>query len=68
MGSRTDKFGTVGDFIIREVGVHVPPFHPFGYDSKPEASNHLDPLNRMDVVMFDLFGDQHLLTESLRVT
>jgi len=53
MRRRTDELGAVGDLIILEVGVHVPTFHPFGYDAKPEAFNHLDPLNRQDVVMFD---------------
>ena len=64
MRSRTDRLGAVGDFIIPEVGVavRVPAFHPFGYDAKLEAIKHLD------VVIFDLFGNQHLLIESLRVT
>jgi len=68
MGPRTDKFSTVGDLVILEVSVHIPVFHPFGYDAKLEPIDHLNSLNRQDVVISDLFGNQHFLTKSLEVT
>ena len=68
MGSRTDKFNTVGVLVIPEVSVHIPVFHPFGYNGRPERIGHLDPLDRQDVVVYDLFSDDHLLAESLKVT
>jgi len=68
MGPRTDKFSTVGDLVILEVNVHIPAFHPFGYDGKLRPIDHLNSLNRQDVVIFDLFGNQHFLTKSLEVT
>ena len=48
--------------------MHIPVFHPFGYDAKPGLISHLDPLDRQDVVIFDLFGNQHFLTKSLQIT
>ena len=68
MGLRTDKFNAVGDLIVLEIGVHIPVFHPFGYNGRLERIGHLDPLDRQDVVVYDLFSDEHLLAESLKVT
>ena len=66
MGSKTHKLCTVGDQIILEEGMHIPVLHPFGHDTKVELFiNDLDSRDRQDVVVLDLFGNQHLLTESL---
>ena len=69
MRSKTHNLSTIGDLIVLEKGMHIPVFHPFGHDAKVELSiNHLDSRDRQDVVVFDLFGNQHLLTEPLEVT
>ena len=68
MGPRTDKFSTVSDLVILEVGVHIPVFHPFGHDAKLGLIDHLDTLDRQDVVIFDLFRNQHLLAKFLEAT
>ena len=68
MGPRTDKFSTVSDLVIPEVCLHIPVFHPFGHDAKHGLIDHLDTLDRQDVVIFDLFRNQHLLAKFLEVT
>ena len=69
MGSKTDKLSTVGGQIILEKSMHIPVLHPFGHDAKVELFiNHLDSRDGQDVVVLDLFGNQHLLTEPLEVT
>ena len=69
MGSKTHKLSTVGDRIILEKSMHIPVFHPFGHDAEVELFiNHLNTRDRQDVVILDLFGNQHLLTEPLEVT
>ena len=56
-GARTDEFNAVANFVFIEVGVHIPTFHPFGYNAKVEDISHLDPLDDQDVVMFDFFAN-----------
>jgi len=68
MRSRTDKFSTVSGLVFLEVGTHIPVFHPLGYDTKRDPIKDLDSLDRHDVVVSDLFGNQHLLTEFLEVS
>jgi len=68
MRSRTDKFSTVNGLVFLEVGTHIPMFHPLGYDAKRDPINYLDSLDRHDVVVSDLFGNQHLLTKFLEVS
>jgi len=70
MGLRTDELNTVDDPVIPEVGVHVSAFHPFGYDAKLKLRliGHLNSHDRQDIGMLDPFGNQHLLTEPLKIT
>jgi len=68
MRSRTDKFGTVSGRVFLKVGTHIPVFHPLRYDAKHGPINYLDSLDRHDVVVFDLFGNQYLLTKFLEVS
>ena len=68
MRLRTDKFSTVSGLVFLKVSTHVPMFHPLRYDAKHGPINYLDSLNCHDIVIFDLFGNQHLLTKSLEVS
>jgi len=65
MRLRTDKLSTVSILVFLKVGTHIPEFHPLGHDAKP--INHLDSLNRHDILVSDIFGNQHLLTKVLEV-
>jgi hypothetical protein len=64
----TDKFHAVGDLVILEIGMEIPEVHPFGHDAQVQALSHLDSLDCQDIFVFDMFGNQHLLAESLKVT
>jgi hypothetical protein len=65
MESKTDEFDAVGVLVAPKVSEHMPVFHPLGHNA--ELVIHLDSHDRHDIVVFDLFGNQHLLTESLKV-
>jgi len=68
MRLRTDKLSTVSGLVFLEVGTHIPMFHPLGYDAKHDPINHLDSLDCHDVLVSDMFGNQHLLTKVLEVS
>jgi len=68
MRLRTDKLSTVSVLFFLEVGTHIPEFHPLGHDAKRDPINHLDSLDRHDVLVSDMFGNQHLPTKVLEVS
>lgn len=62
----TNKIHVVGDLIILEVGEYVAMLHPGSYNAEPIG--HQDTLNCHNIGICDQFGNQCLLTKSLRAT
>ena len=73
MGIQTNQVNAVEVLITTffEVGAHVPVFHPWRHDAKARGIRgirNLDSNDCQDVGIRNVFGNQHLLTEPLRVT
>jgi len=68
MRLRTDQLSMVSGLVFLKVGTHIPMFHPLRYNAKCDPFNYLGSLNCHDIVVSDLFGNQHLLTKSLEVS
>ena len=66
--SRADKFDAVGVRVIVDVSMHIPVFHPLGYDAKLDSINYSDSVDCQDVIVIDQFGNQDLLAKSLEIT
>ena len=47
--------------------MEIPVVHPFGHDAQLQALSDLDSLDCQDIFMFDKFGNQYFLAESLKV-